>query len=190
MIRSTSDNTGNKCNLDCVVPRLPENKDMPWYTWIFDGVGAAVFVPVATWAITRLHRSRAGSAGPVAPAPPVVPAVSPVTQVTGQAVPVLAATRGQGQGLIDYLLAIQEMQEPGFRRLVYASLPPAVAQQLEIGNRARIELISLIDTFGRYPHLQPWQALQGRMNELLPDNPSVKRLAAELARLGLIARPG
>jgi hypothetical protein len=89
------------------------------------------------------------------------------------------------RALIEYLVAIPELQDPGFRQLVYASLPPAVAQQLQVGPRERIELLSLIDTFSRYPHLLPWRAFQERLTSLLPGNPAAEQLGAELTRLGL-----
>jgi hypothetical protein len=88
--------------------------------------------------------------------------------------------------LVDALLDIPGMNDPTFRRTVYQRIPAAVAQQLHTDRPARIELISLIDTFGQYPHLDPWGALLERLNELLPAHPAVSSLAAELAGLGLV----
>lgn len=165
---------------------------MPWYTWVFSGVGAAAVVPFIGWVLARLHRPQASTAMPagsrgtpasLAPAAAALPATATPSATT----PVDRGNTGQ-PSLIEFLVAIPEMQDPGFRRLAYTPLPASVAQQLQMGGPARIELLSLIDTFGHYPQLRPWQALQDRMRELLPDNPAVERLAAELARLGLIGK--
>jgi hypothetical protein len=91
--------------------------------------------------------------------------------------------------LVDSILAIREMNDPEFRQRVYDRVPAPVVQQLRRDTRARIELIGLIDTFGDYAHLHPWEAMLTRLYNLLPENPAVRQLGAELAKLGIIDPP-
>lgn len=176
---------------------LRDNKAMPWYTWVFSGAGAAAILPIIGWVVARLHRQavlvpeqQEGTALPSVavglPAAAAPAASAPADNSTGRQ-GMTEQVPGQ-RPLIDYLVGIPEMRDPIFRQLVYASLPAPVAQQLHVGDRERIELLSLIDTFSHYPNLRPWQALQDRITELLPGNITVEQLGAELARLGLTHR--
>jgi Effector-associated domain 2 len=168
---------------------------MPWYVWVFDGIGAAIVVPLIGWVITRFQQKRlALSAGDISQ--------SNAQQATANS-PAPPLTSGPGQpsdaprrppapeqpsptDLVDLLLAIPGMTDPAFRQRLYEHLPRDVAQQLHLESRAaRLELISLIDTFAEYPHLSPWESLLGRLEQLLPAHQGVQLLAAELARRGL-----
>jgi hypothetical protein len=188
---------------------MSDNGDMPWYTWAFSGVGAVIVVPVIGWALGLFRRVPRQQVPPTSPA--IVDGTAPGTTPAGTgmaatgppvgpgtATPTVAATvtpvnaPGQNQqshaGLVDYLVAVPEITDPAFRQLLYAHLPPHVAQQLRIGGPARIELLSLIDTFSHFPQLHPWQAFHDRLAELLPASPAVERLGDQLAGLGYIDR--
>jgi len=73
-------------------------------------------------------------------------------------------------------------------RRAYAGLPRPVLNQLDRDPRAQIELVGLVDLCARLRHLNPWLGLLHRLDELLPEDPSVARLAAELADRGLVDR--
>jgi hypothetical protein len=169
---------------------------MPWYVWVFDGIGAAIVVPLIGWVITRFQRNRlalssdavsqsnaqqATVSSPAPPStsrphhPPDAPHRSPVPD------------QPSPTDLVDLLLAVPGMTDPSFRQRLYEHLPRDVAQQLHLDSRAaRPELIGLIDTFAEYPHLSPWRSLLGRLEQLLPAHPGVQLLSAELARHGLV----
>jgi hypothetical protein len=170
---------------------------MPWYTWVFSGVGAAIAAPVVAWIVSLTNRKPTAQidaedrkqlvAHPVeAPerqpdAPARMAKVANVTQVlSGQ--PASSAD----ERLLDFLLAIPGMDDPEFRHLAYRGVPAPVVEQLQIDKRARIELIGLIDTFRQYPHLSPWRKLLNRLNVLLPQHVAVRKLAELLTQLGLI----
>ena len=174
---------------------------MPWYTWVFDGVGAAIVVPGIGWAIARCRPKRPTVPAEIesttdAASKPIaqpITANSPATSLTSgptrppNAPEISPAPRQPiPTDLIDLLLAIPAMTDPAFRQRLYEHLPRDVAQQLHLDNRAaRLELLGLIDTFAEYPHLAPWRSLLSRLEELLPAHPAVQVLGAELAQRGL-----
>jgi hypothetical protein len=184
---------------------------MPWYGWVFDGVGAAVVVPLFGWVITRFQRKKSAHTAnadatrqPATPQPtassPAPSSASPApSSASGPTHPpgvphrplvVPSAGHQPGSGpadLIDLLLAVPDMTDPAFRQRLYERLPRDVAQQLHLESRAaRLELAGLIDTFAEYPHLSPWRALLDRLKQLQPAHQSVPLLGAELARRGLV----
>lgn len=175
---------------------MRNNGGVAWYTWVFSGVGAAVAAPLAAWLLTRVRRKPVvrGDETKDRQLTGPTPASPPETTSDQQKHPAVAVRPAAGvsgvqpstSGLIDALIAIPGMNDPGFRHTIYERLPTAVVQQLQMDRRARIELISLIDTFGQYPHLRPWQALLDRVSELLPAHPAVGHLADELTDLGLV----
>ncbi|GAA2395439.1 hypothetical protein GCM10010170_110200 [Dactylosporangium salmoneum] len=105
-----------------------------------------------------------------------VPVLPPRTDAAPSAAPA-----GTTAGLVDALLAVPGMLEPAFRQKLYDGLPPQIAQQLHRDGRARLELVGLVDVFRGYPHLRPWQALVTRLEELVPDHPSVRAVAGLVA---------
>lgn len=159
---------------------------MPWYVWAFDGIGAAIVVPLAGWLITRFRRKRLplsadaasqSNAQQTAVSSPAPPSTSRPSHPPGATAPTAPTD------LVDLLLAIPGMTDPAFRQRLYEHLPREVAQQLHLDSRAaRPELIGLIDTFAEYPHLFPWRSLLGRLEQILPAHQGVQLLAAELAR--------
>ena len=165
---------------------MRDNETMPWYTWVFSGVGAAIIVPLIGWVRGRVKGAPVTSEARV----PSDPSAGnrPGRLVGAQPDVYDAAPAGSRTpiSLVDTLLAIPGMNDPVFRQTIYEHVPDVVVQQLQMDRRARIELIGLIDTFGQYRHLEPWQALLGRLCDLLPAHPAVQQLAASLADLGLI----
>jgi hypothetical protein len=169
---------------------------MTWYVWVFDGIGAAIAVPLIGWVITRFQRKRSPfSADDASQSKTQQPAInsSAPPSTSGPSHPPDAPRRPPVQvqpsptGLVDLLLSIPGMTDPAFRQRLYEHLPPDVAQQLHLDSRAaRLELIGLIDSFAEYPHLSPWRALLIRLQQLLPAHQGVQLLAAELARQGLV----
>jgi Effector-associated domain 2 len=173
---------------------------MDWYAWVFDGIGAAVAVPLMGWIITKFTRKRAALTAAAAGQAQPTEASSPVPPPTSEAqlpldaaprLPVPGPPRPAGPdapaGLVDLLLALPGMTDPAFRQRLYERLPRDVAQQLHLDSRAaRPELIGLIDTFDQYPHLSPWRSLLDRLEQLLPAHQGVRLLAAELTRRGLV----
>jgi hypothetical protein len=88
--------------------------------------------------------------------------------------------------LVDTLLDIPGMNDPGFRQQMYQGVPSAVVHQLRLDGPVRVELVGMVDTFGQYGHLRPWEALLSRLRELVPEHRAVHRLAVQLAELGLV----
>ena len=195
-------------NLSTTAVKVRDNRDMPWYTWVFSGVGAAVAVPIVGWALGLFRRVPRQQAPPDSPAieggtapdtpsavtqtasiaPPggTGPASTPTVTVSATPVSTPGTNQQAPARLVEYLVAVPDMADPAFRQLLYAHLPPQVAQQLRIGGPARIELLGLIDTFSHFPQLRPWQAFHDRLGELLPASPAVESLAGQLASLGYI----
>jgi Effector-associated domain 2 len=174
-----------------------DNDDVAWYTWVFSGVGAAIAGPLVAWLVTAMKQRSAIQQREIAGESPDTPKPGDSIVAAGnqkvhstiavQPEVTVPRTKSSPAGrLVDALLDIPGMDDPTFRRTVYQRIPPAVTQQLHLDRPARIELISLIDTFSQYPQLEPWPALLERLNELLPAHPAVSRLSAELADLGLI----
>lgn len=170
---------------------------MSWYLWAFDGIGAAIVVPLIGWAITRFQQKRLARSADAtsksnahatvinSPAPPLTPGPSHSADAA-RPVPLTAPPSAAPADLMDLLLAIPGMTDPGFRQRLYERLPREVTQQLHLESRAaRPELLGLIDTFAEYPHLSPWPSLLDRLEQLLPAHQSVQLLAAELTRLKL-----
>jgi hypothetical protein len=167
---------------------------MPWYTWAFSGVGAVVVIPLLGW-LAKLLKSKPGNAAQVRPDDPgngqggdklTAPEQPAAPSGATQAAPATATQAPPSAGLVDSLLAVPGMSDPAFRHTIYDHIPPIVVQQINMDKRARMELISLVDTFDQYPHLEPWQALLDRIRELLPAHPAVGRLEADLVQRGLI----
>jgi hypothetical protein len=114
----------------------------------------------------------------------VVAAVRPVEDPATVLTRILGPSRTGT--LVDTLLEVPGMTEPDFRRRAYAGLPRPVQTQLERDARAQIELLSLIDVCSRFGHLNPWRDLLARLNELLPEDPAVHRLAVALVQRGFV----
>lgn len=178
---------------------MRNNVVVTWYTWLFDGVGGAAAISVATWGLGRITRSyRNRTRAPLSPRATTLPN-TPVSPTDGRAsqesqspAPPTATSPGPSSGthLVDLLLDIPGMSDPDFRRTLYEGIPATVVHQVRMSAQARIELIDLIDTFGQYPQLDPWQALLDRLRVLLPEQATVRRLADKLAAEGLLRNPG
>jgi hypothetical protein len=169
---------------------------MPWYAWVFDGVGAAIIAPLIGWVVTRFQRKRLALSADAtsqsnaqqttvnSPAPSLTSAPGRPPDAPRRPLP---PEQPSPNDLVDLLLAVPGMTDPVFRQRLYEHLPRDVAQQLHLDSRAaRPELIGLIDTFAEYPHLSPWVSLLGRLEQLLPAHQGVQLLGAELARHGLV----
>ena len=87
--------------------------------------------------------------------------------------------------LADLLGAIPEMAELTFRERIYAGVPRDVMQQVRRSEKARLDLLSVAETFETYAHLNPWSALLRQLQRYLPGNPHVAKLEARLRELGL-----
>lgn len=83
--------------------------------------------------------------------------------------------------LVDKLLAVPRMTDPGFREQLYERLPPQIMGQLARDRAARIELFALVATFKHYRHLDPWRVLADALSALVPDHPAVAAAVAALA---------
>jgi hypothetical protein len=172
---------------------------MPWYAWVFDGVGGAAVLSAASWLLSRMKRKPPAAAAPMVPqAPPAqahpaqVPQQAPPTQATPTAPSATAllvtATPGV-KPLIELLLAVPGMNDPDFRRSAYEKVPQPVVEQIRMNSAARIELLNMIDAFDDYPHLAPWRALLDALLVRLPAHPAVGELASGLAARGLLNAP-
>jgi pimeloyl-ACP methyl ester carboxylesterase len=128
-----------------------------------------------------LHNSTAVPA-PRADPPAVTVTVTPVESPPADPATVLTRILGPGRNgtLVDALLEVPGMTEPDFRRRAYEGLPRPVLTQVERDSRAQVELVSLVEVCARLGHLNPWRGLLARLNELLPHDPAVHRLAATL----------
>jgi pimeloyl-ACP methyl ester carboxylesterase len=91
--------------------------------------------------------------------------------------------------LVDKLLAVPRMADPGFREQLYALLPPVMVNQLQRDSAARIELFALVRSFEHYRHLDPAGSLAAALAALVPDHPAVAEVVAELSGAGHPARP-
>jgi hypothetical protein len=109
----------------------------------------------------------------------------PVTPTAIAQAPVALGSVSLAGELADLLAAIPEMAEPGFRERVYEGVPRVVMQQVRRSDKARLDMLSVAQTFETYAYLRPWQALLRQLQEILPGNPYVARLAARLDELGL-----
>jgi hypothetical protein len=163
---------------------------MPWYEWVFDGVGGGAVVSLAGWLFSRVTRkpiaTAPGTSTAALPGPPS-PSPAPVPQGPAAGPPVTAPPATSQ--LVDLLLAIPGMNDPDFRRDAYGQVPQPVVEQIRMSNQSRIELLNLIATFEDYPHLAPWQALLDALRDRLPAHPAVRALATALAARGLTAAP-
>lgn len=179
---------------------MSHNDSVPWYTWVFSGVGAAIVAPMIGWLVRRVprksHPDREGDdVGHSADGSPLADPTRSlghddrVGHGTAVAVPDGSASEQPAPDsarLVDALLVIPGMRDPDFRRSVYGHLPTVVSDQLQMDKRARIELINLIDTFGQYQHIKPWSAMLRRLDEMLPEHPAVQNLANCLTELKLL----
>ena len=58
-VRSSGDVTEDLCSCDTAPERMSHNSIMPWYTWVFDGVGAAVATSAVGWLLSNIKRKPA-----------------------------------------------------------------------------------------------------------------------------------
>jgi pimeloyl-ACP methyl ester carboxylesterase len=130
-------------------------------------------------------------AAAVATAP--VPAPRPEPRLAAPAPPrrisVDAILDGAGGGtgrLVAALLDVPGMTDTDFRRRAYEGLPRPVRNQLAGDARAAVELVGLVDVCERFRHLNPWLGLLQRLNQMLSEDPAVRRLADELLALRLV----
>lgn len=86
--------------------------------------------------------------------------------------------------LVDKLLAVPRMTDPGFREQLYERLPPQIMGQLQRDRAARIELFALVTSFKHYRHTDPWSSLAGALQAFAPDHPAVAAAVAALADAG------
>lgn len=122
---------------------------------------------------------------PSDPEPPAAEEVhSPTPAAPAPAPPAPRAGTGRQPDLVDKLLAVPRMADPGFREQLYAQLPPVIMHQLQRDSAARVELFALVRSFEHYRHLQPWHALADALVALVPDHPAVAEVAAALADAG------
>jgi hypothetical protein len=88
---------------------------------------------------------------------------------------------GWQQELVEKLLAVPRMADPGFREQLYALLPPVIIHQVQRDSAARIELFALVRSFEHYRHLDPAGALAAALEALVPNHLAVAEVATVLA---------
>jgi pimeloyl-ACP methyl ester carboxylesterase len=96
---------------------------------------------------------------------------------------------GWQRELVEKLLAVPRMADPGFREQLYALLPPVIIHQVQRDSAARIELFALVRSFEHYRHLDPAGALAAALEALVPNHPAVAEVATVLAGADHPARP-